>query len=91
VREFEGGPDVLAQECAPLLDDAVALTGFQNIAEKFSAKDSYGPVTVRRFLSESTALGDMTEGQVQLDAHEQVRAWLTRTDLATYGGDRRRT
>jgi hypothetical protein len=81
VREFEGGPDVLAQECVPLLDDAVALRGFQNIAEKFSAKDSYGPVTIRRFLSESTALGDMTEDQVQVDAYEQVRAWLTRLGL----------
>jgi hypothetical protein len=46
VREFEGGPDVLAQACAPLLNDAIALKGFQNIAEKFSAQDSYGPVTV---------------------------------------------
>lgn len=72
---------MLAQECAPLLNDAIALRGFQNIAEKFSAKDSYGPVTVRRFLSESTALGDMTEDQVQVDAYEQVRAWLTRLGL----------
>jgi hypothetical protein len=81
VREFEGGPDMLAQECALLLDDAIARRGFQNIAEKFSARDSYGPVTVRRFLSESTALGDMTEDQAQVDAYEQVRAWLTRLGL----------
>lgn len=81
VREFAGGPDVLAQECAPLLNDAIALRGFLNIAEKFCAKDSYGPVTVRRFLSESTALGDMTEDQVQVDAYEQVRAWLIRLGL----------
>jgi predicted nucleotidyltransferase len=81
VREFEGGVGMLAEECTPLLDDAVALRGFKNIAEKFSAWDSYGPVTVRRFLSESTALGDMTEDQVQVDAYEQVRAWLARLGL----------
>lgn len=43
--------------------------------------DAYGPVTVRRFLSESSALGDMTEDQVQLDAYEQVQAWLVRLGL----------
>jgi hypothetical protein len=81
VRAFDGGPDALAQACLPLLDDAVALKGFQHIAEKFSAVDAYGPVTVRRFLSDSSAQGDMTEDQVQLDAYEQVRAWLSRLGL----------
>lgn len=76
VRQFEGGPEALANECQILRDDPVAQKAFQNIAEKFAAQDAYGPVTVRRFLSESTALGDMTEDQVQVDAYEQVNAWL---------------
>ncbi|WP_396271090.1 nucleotidyl transferase AbiEii/AbiGii toxin family protein [Ideonella sp.] len=81
VREFEGGPEVLAHECAELLTDTIAMKGLQNIAEKFSAMDAYGPITVRRFLSESAALGDMTEDQVQRDAYEQVNAWLQRLGL----------
>jgi hypothetical protein len=81
VRELEGGPDVLAQECAPLRNDAIVPRGVQNIAEKFAAKGSYGPVTVCRLLSDSTALVDMTEDQVQFDAYEQVRAWLIRLGL----------
>lgn len=81
VREFEGGAERLAQSCEPLLKDPIAMKGFQNIAEKFDAVDSYGPATVRRFLSESAALGDMTEDQVQRDAYEQVRAWLRKLGL----------
>ena len=32
--------------------------------------------TVRVFLDESSALGDMTPAQVQLDAFMQVKRWL---------------
>jgi hypothetical protein len=81
VREFEGGPDALAQACRPLLDDAVALEGFKHIAGKFSGEAAFGPITVRRFLSDSTALGDMTPDQVQVDAFRQVKAWLARLGL----------
>lgn len=78
VREFEGGAEALAAACVPLLTDEVAIKGFRNIAEKFAAKNAYGPTTVRRFLAESRALGEMTEEQVQVDAFRQVRAWLER-------------
>jgi hypothetical protein len=81
VREFEGGPDALAHACRPLLDDPVALAGFKHIAGKFTGEGEFGPVTVRQFLSDSAALGDMTAEQVQVDAFRQVRAWLDRLGL----------
>jgi hypothetical protein len=76
VREFDGGPEVLAQACQSLLDDPVAIAGFKHIAAKFADEAAFGPVTVRRFLSDSAALGDMTPDQVQVDAFRQVKAWL---------------
>lgn len=81
VREFEGGPDALAHACRPLLDDPVALAGFKHIAGKFTGEGEFGPVTVRQFLSDSAALGDMSAEQVQVDAFRQVRAWLDRLGL----------
>lgn len=76
VREFDGGPEVLAGACRSLLDDPVAIAGFKHIAAKFSDEGAFGPVTVRWFLSDSAALGDMTPDQVQIDAFRQVKAWL---------------
>ena len=81
VREFEGGPDGLADACRPLLDDPVALAGFKHIAGKFAHEGDFGPVTVRQFLSDSAALGDMTADQVQVDALRQVQAWLERLGI----------
>jgi hypothetical protein len=81
VRQFEGGPDALADACRPLLEDPVALKGFKCIASKFTDGTAYGPVTVRRFLDDSAALGDMTADQVQRDAFLQVKAWLDRLGL----------
>jgi hypothetical protein len=81
VRQFEGGPDALADACRPLLDDPVALKGFKCIAGKFTDGTAYGPVTVRRFLDDSAALGGMTPDQVQLDAFRQVKAWLDRLGM----------
>lgn len=81
VREFEGGPDALAQACRPLLQSPVARQGFQHIAGKFTDETAFGPVTVRRFLRDSAALGGMTPDQVQVDAFRQVSAWLDRLGL----------
>ncbi|MEP6723109.1 MAG: nucleotidyl transferase AbiEii/AbiGii toxin family protein [Variovorax sp.] len=81
VREFEGGAQALAAACRPLLDDAIALKGFQNIAEKFAEENAYGPVTVRHLLASSHALGEMTEDQVQVDAFQQVKAWISELGL----------
>lgn len=75
VRNSEGGPRLLAERCRPLLQDTVAAEGYRNIAERFSALESFGPQTVRMFLAEHEALGDMKPEQVQTDAHMQVSAW----------------
>jgi len=81
VREFDGGADALADACRPLLGNRVALKGFQHIASKFTDNAAFGPITVRQFLSNSAALGEMTADQVQVDAFLQVRAWLDRLGL----------
>ena len=75
IRNYEGGPQALAQECRALMLDAAAAEAYAHIASKFDGEDSFGPATVRRFLSEHAALGDMTEDQVQVDAFWQVHAW----------------
>lgn len=76
VRNFPGGPERLAEDCRPLLDNEIARNGFRYIADKFSGSDGFGPQTVRQFLKDSAALGDMTLEQVQEDAFRQVRAFL---------------
>lgn len=81
IRQFDGGPLALAQACRPLLRDPVANEGYQCIAEKFASEGDFGPVTVREFMAESAALGDMTTDQVELDAFRQVRAWLDHLGL----------
>lgn len=81
VREFQGGPGALADACRPLLEDPVALAGFKHVAAKFTDEAAFGPVTVRKFLLDSAALGDMTVDQVQVDAFRQVKAWLERLGM----------
>ena len=81
VRNYPGGPERLAADCLPLLDNEIARKGFGHLAGKFSAADSFGPQTVRAFLKASAALGDMTPEQVQEDAYRQVRAFLAALGL----------
>jgi hypothetical protein len=76
VRNFEGGTIALAESCKLLLDDVSVITGYRNIASKFKNQDDFGPQTVRLFLAESDALGEMTPEQVQVDAFMQINAWL---------------
>ena len=76
VRNYDGGPLALAAACQALLADASVAIGYQHIASKFRHEDDFGPHTVKAFLAESDALGDMTPDQVQLDAFKQVSAWL---------------
>lgn len=76
IYHFKGGVEGLAAECRPLLDDQEARTGFEYIAEKFRNREDFGPMTVRIFLEESTALGEMTADQVQTDAFMRVSALL---------------
>lgn len=82
IRNFPGGPEKLAEDCKPLLDDAIARKGFERIASKFSESHAFGPQTVRDFLKEAAALGDMTSEQVQEDAYRQVRALLLALGIA---------
>jgi hypothetical protein len=81
VRNYEGGPQQLAQDCQPLLGFKEGLEGYKAIACKFRSGDDYGPTTVRMFLQQSDALGDMSAEQVQLDAFRQVKAWLDGLNL----------
>lgn len=76
VRNFEGGPHALVEACKPLLADESVVTGYRNIASKFRHEDDFGPQTVKAFLAESDALGDMSAEQIQVDAFMQVRTWL---------------
>ena len=78
VRNFVGGPAALAAECAKLLGDEVARKGYEHIAGKFRHAGDFGPKTVRLFLEESAALGEMTPEQVQTDAFMQVSDLLKR-------------
>jgi hypothetical protein len=85
VRNYPGGGVQLAKDCAPLLADPVAVQGFLHIAGKFNSAQGYGPTSVRQFLVNSPASGEMTPEQIQQDAYRQVRAWLDQMPL-----DRRR-
>jgi hypothetical protein len=76
VRNFGGNPMALAVECAKLLGEEVARRGYEHIAGKFRHAEDFGPKTVRLFLEESAALGEMTPEQVQTDAFMQVSAFL---------------
>ncbi len=81
VRNFNGGPVALANACKELLTDESVRMGYLNIVDKFRHEDDFGPQTVKAFLAESDALGDMTPEQVQIDAFMQVRAWLRALNL----------
>ena len=76
VRNYNGGPAALAAECAKLMNEKVARTGYEHIAGRFRHADDFGPKTVRLFLEESTALGEMTPEQIQTDAFMQVSTLL---------------
>ncbi len=76
VRNYGADPGTLAVECAKLLNEEVARRGFEHIAGKFRHAEDFGPRTVRLFLEESAALGDMTPDQVQTDSFMQVSALL---------------
>ena len=80
-RNFVGGPPALAVECAKLMENGVARKGYQYIAAKFRHAEDFGPKTVRLFLDESAALGEMTPEQVQTDAFMQVSDLLKRSGL----------
>jgi hypothetical protein len=75
IRNYDGGPEALAEACRPLLEHESALRGYRYIAEKFDRTDGYGPDRVRRFVGNNPADGRTPE-QWQQDAFGQVNAWL---------------
>jgi hypothetical protein len=82
VRQFEGGPEQLAEACKPLLTNEIAAKGYRNIASKFTHLNDFGPETVKRFLIESGGTEGRTDAQVLQDAFAQVRTWLKGIGLA---------
>lgn len=76
VRHFPGGVDALVAATQPFLETPSARDGYSFILNKFRDVDDYGPVTVRRFVEGSDALGDRTADQWQQDAFGQIDAWL---------------
>ena len=75
IRNYEGGPEKLAEACRPLMRHESAIRGYTFIAEKFDRPDGYGPDRVRRFVGEKPVDGRTPE-QWQQDAFGQVDAWL---------------
>jgi hypothetical protein len=76
VRHYKGGIAALTTECLSLLEEDEARTGFAHIAGKSRDRDDFGPATVRQFLEESDALGEMTPDQVQTDSYMRVSTLL---------------
>ena len=76
VRNFPGGIDGLVEATRPLLREHSARKAYSFISEKFRDVDDFGPVTVRRFVEGTDALGSRTADQWQQDAFGQVDAWL---------------
>lgn len=76
IRNYPGGPEVLAEECRPLLGHASGAAGYGFIANKFDTADGFGPTCVRRFVEDTNMLGVRTADQWQQDAFGQVDAWL---------------
>lgn len=75
IRNFPGGIEELAKECAPLLEHESGVTGFGHIASKFKTVDDFGPTCVRNFVSGSDIMGDRSLEDWQQDAFGQVNAW----------------
>lgn len=75
MRNYPGGPEVLAKDCIPLLEHSSGAEGFKIIVEKFESVDSLGPVNVREFAEKEDVLGDRTPDEWQQDAFGQVDVW----------------
>ncbi|WP_195848552.1 nucleotidyl transferase AbiEii/AbiGii toxin family protein [Providencia alcalifaciens] len=76
IRNYEDGPEALAQACQPVLAEKSGLIGYQYIEQKFDSVDAYGPTSVRKFVEETDILGEKTPEQWQQDAFGQVDLWL---------------
>lgn len=75
-RNYPGGLDRLVDATRALLHVEAARNGYSLMAGKFRSPADYGPLSVRRFVEGSPALGGGTADDWQQDAFGQVDAWL---------------
>jgi hypothetical protein len=83
VRNYPGGIEALAKDCAPLLEQEEAKKGYQRINEKFESAEHYGPIFVREFVKDSAVLDGRTPEQWQQDAFGQIDVWLKAIGIRT--------
>lgn len=76
VRNYPDGPEALADQCRPLLEEPTAARGYGYIAEKFETIEHFGPISVREFVKDTRVLAGRTADQWQQDAFGQVDTWL---------------
>jgi len=76
VRNYPGGADELAHDCAAVLKTAKGRAAYSIIDQKFSDLRAFGPSSVRRFVTATALQGDMSPEQWAQDAFGQVDAWL---------------
>jgi hypothetical protein len=76
VRNYPGGADELAKDCQAVLQTNEGHAGYVIIDEKFADLRSFGPSSVRRFVTQTALQGDRSEEQWIQDAFGQVDAWL---------------
>lgn len=76
IRNYEHGPEALAEACRPILAEVSGAVGYGYIAQKFDEIEGYGPRSVRKFIEETRLLGERTPEQWQQDAFGQVDIWL---------------
>lgn len=76
IRNYPDGIGALAAACRPVLEHESGLNGYRFIAEKFDRVEGFGPDRVRRFVENTSILGDRTPAQWQQDAFGQVDDWL---------------
>lgn len=72
IAGFDGDIEALAKLCLPILEFEGGAVGFNHVNDKFAKLDSFGPVCVRDFVSESEILAGRTPEQWQQDAFGQV-------------------
>jgi hypothetical protein len=76
IAGFEGDIEELAKMCLPILQFESGAIGLNHVNDKFEKLDSFGPVCVRNFVSESEILAGRTPEQWQQDAFGQVDALM---------------
>jgi len=81
IAGFKGEIGDLANLCHPILQFESGAIGFNHINDKFEKLNSFGPVCVRDFVSDSKILAGRTSAQWQQDAFGQVDALMRELKL----------